>query len=110
LAEELRRAGRFGLRVIPDNSATVRAGVVGLAFATTPRAAWYVPLGHVNIEPQRQVEPQAADRPQSAFDFADTTPERPAAASTAAAGSKGAALLAEEQPRRVAFGVTEALA
>src|SRR5262245_6489450 len=46
VASELRRAGRFGMRVIPDNSSAVRAGIVGIAFATTSRAAWYVPLAH----------------------------------------------------------------
>src|SRR5262245_29918907 len=41
LAADLRRAGRFGMRVIPDNSSAVRAGVIGLAFADAPRAASY---------------------------------------------------------------------
>jgi DNA polymerase-1 len=82
LAADLRRAGRFGMRVIPDHSSAVRAGIVGLAFATTPRAAWYVPLGHHAVpaaskpdaEPSAGrllVEPGAGSRSQSLFDFAE---------------------------------------
>ena len=46
LVDELRAARRFGLRVIPDAGAAVRAGIGGLAFATSARSARYVPLGH----------------------------------------------------------------
>jgi DNA polymerase-1 len=46
LRDELRDAGRFALRVLPDGAASVRAGIVGLAFATRERAARYIPLGH----------------------------------------------------------------
>jgi DNA polymerase-1 len=44
LAEELQRAGRFGLRVLADGPSATRAGIVGLSFATAPRQARYVPL------------------------------------------------------------------
>jgi DNA polymerase-1 len=47
LAAELRTAGRFALSVLPDAPVAVRAGIVGVAFATGPRKAWYVPLGHL---------------------------------------------------------------
>jgi DNA polymerase-1 len=44
LTEALRRAGRFGLRVLPDAPAAMRAGIVGLSFSIGPRQARYVPL------------------------------------------------------------------
>ena len=44
LAEALRGAGRFALRVLPDRPTAMLASIVGLAFATAPRRAWYVPL------------------------------------------------------------------
>ena len=47
LAAELKAAGRFALRVLPDSPAAVQAGIVGLAFSIAPRQAWYVPIGHV---------------------------------------------------------------
>jgi DNA polymerase-1 len=46
LVDELRTAGRFGLRVLADSPSAVRAGIVGLAFSTTTRSARYVPLRH----------------------------------------------------------------
>ena len=46
LIGELRTAGRFALRVLPDGPASVRAGIVGLTFSIRDRSAWYVPLGH----------------------------------------------------------------
>ena len=45
LAGELRAAGRFSLRVLPDGPAAVEAGIVGIAFATAPRSARYAPIG-----------------------------------------------------------------
>ncbi len=44
LVDELRGAGRFALRVLPDRPTAMLATIVGLAFATRPRRAWYVPL------------------------------------------------------------------
>jgi DNA polymerase-1 len=44
LVNELRSAGRFGLRVLGDATSATRARIVGLAFSTTPRRARYVPL------------------------------------------------------------------
>jgi DNA polymerase-1 len=46
LAERLRAAGRFALRVLPDGPTAMRAAIVGLAFSTAPRDADYVPTGH----------------------------------------------------------------
>ena len=44
LAAELRAAGRFGLRVLPDAPSSMRAGIVGISFSTAPRRARYIPL------------------------------------------------------------------
>ena len=44
LAGELRRAGRFALRVLPDAPAAMRAGIVGLSFSTAKYQARYVPF------------------------------------------------------------------
>ena len=44
LAAELRRAGRFGFRVLPDQPSAMRTGIAGLAFSIGPRQARYVPL------------------------------------------------------------------
>ncbi len=45
LADELRRAGRFALRILPDAPTATRAGIVGLSFSTAERQARYVPIG-----------------------------------------------------------------
>jgi DNA polymerase-1 len=44
LVEDLRKAGRFALRVLPDAPSAMRASIVGLSFSTTPHQARYVPL------------------------------------------------------------------
>jgi len=46
LADRLRAAGRFALRVLPDGPTSMLASIVGLAFSTAPRDADYVPIGH----------------------------------------------------------------
>jgi DNA polymerase-1 len=46
LVERLKRAGHAAIRVLPDTPAAMRAGIVGIAFSTTPRDADYVPIGH----------------------------------------------------------------
>jgi len=46
LGERLRAAGAFSMRVLPDAPSSMRAGIVGLAFASAPRDAEYVPTGH----------------------------------------------------------------
>ncbi|MFI5302064.1 MAG: DNA polymerase, partial [Polyangiales bacterium] len=57
-AAQLRAAGRFALRVLPDSTTAVRAGIVGIAFSTTVREARYVPLRHQGMHngPQLSVE------------------------------------------------------
>jgi DNA polymerase-1 len=44
LADDLRTAGRFGFRVLPDAPAAMRCGIVGIAFSTAYRQARYVPM------------------------------------------------------------------
>jgi DNA polymerase-1 len=44
LVSTLRGAGRFGLRVLPDAPAAMRAGMVGISFSTATRQARYVPM------------------------------------------------------------------
>jgi DNA polymerase-1 len=46
LAARLKSAGRFSLRVLPDQPSAMRGSIVGLAFSTAPRDADYVPIGH----------------------------------------------------------------
>jgi DNA polymerase-1 len=44
LAAELKEAGRFGVRVLPDAPSAMRSGIAGLAFSIRGRHARYVPL------------------------------------------------------------------
>jgi DNA polymerase-1 len=44
LASELKAAGRFGFRVLPDAPSSMRSGIAGLAFSIRARHARYVPL------------------------------------------------------------------
>jgi DNA polymerase I len=44
LADELKGVSRFGLRVLPDAPAAMRAGIVGLSFSTAARRARYVSI------------------------------------------------------------------
>ena len=44
LAGDLRAAGRFALRVLPDAPSSMRSGIVGMSFALAPRRARYVPI------------------------------------------------------------------
>jgi len=46
LVGELTRARRFGVCVLAEGPVAVRTGIAGIAFATAPRRARYVPLGH----------------------------------------------------------------
>jgi DNA polymerase-1 len=50
LAERLRAAGRFGLRILPDRATAMRASIVGLSFSTSPHDADYVPTGHRGLD------------------------------------------------------------
>jgi DNA polymerase-1 len=55
LAKSLEAAGRFGLHVLTDSPAAVRAGIVGLAFSAGPRSARYVPLRHQRVHGAAQL-------------------------------------------------------
>ena len=48
LVAQLRAAGEFACRVIPDQPLAIRARIVGIAFSTGDRQARYVPIGHEN--------------------------------------------------------------
>jgi DNA polymerase-1 len=50
LIDDLRAAGEFALRIIPDQPAAMRASIVGIAFSTADRQARYVPMGHEGDE------------------------------------------------------------
>jgi DNA polymerase-1 len=60
LAEDLRQAGRFALRVLSTSAPAVQADIVGLAFATGTRQARYVPLRHRALDSGPLVEPRVA--------------------------------------------------
>jgi DNA polymerase-1 len=60
LADRLAAAGAFALRVLPDQPTAMRAGIVGLAFSTTPREADYVPTGHRALGETASVPVQVA--------------------------------------------------
>jgi len=44
LSASIRQAGRIGLHVVSDGASPLRARVIGVAVATAPRTAWYVPV------------------------------------------------------------------
>src|SRR4051794_15280183 len=46
LAERLRTAGSFAMRILPGAPSAMRASIVGMAFAAGPRDADYIPTGH----------------------------------------------------------------
>ena len=48
LLAELRAAGEFSIRVIPDRPSAMLASIVGIAFSTADRQARYIPLGHTD--------------------------------------------------------------
>jgi DNA polymerase I len=58
LVGRLRAARRFGLRVLPDGPALVRAGIVGIAVSTAEHWARYLPLRHAGMHsgPQLTVD------------------------------------------------------
>ena len=66
LAVDLKTAGRFALRVLPDAPAAMRASIVGLSFSTGPHHARYVPFTAGN--------PPAAVGSNGGFAF-DSEPE-----------------------------------
>ena len=60
LADRLKAAGAFALRVLPDQPAAMRAGIAGLAFSAAPRDADYVPVGHRTLGAVAPVSLQVA--------------------------------------------------
>jgi DNA polymerase-1 len=46
LIADLRTAGEFAMRVIPDQGSAMRAAIVGISFSREARLARYVPFGH----------------------------------------------------------------
>ena len=46
LVDDLRKAGEFALRVIPDQPTAMSAAIVGIAVSTADRQARYIPMGH----------------------------------------------------------------
>jgi len=50
LTQELRAAGRFGLKVVADDPAPMRARFVGIALSAREGHARYVPLGHRSLD------------------------------------------------------------
>ena len=50
LIAELRQAGEFALRVIPDQWSSMRAAIVGLSFSHEARRARYIPIGHAGSD------------------------------------------------------------
>ena len=63
LVETLMRAGRFGIRVLPDAPAAMRAGIVGISFSNAPRHARYVPLSIGRSDGGLFGSAEAGDRP-----------------------------------------------
>ncbi len=57
---ELRQAGRFALRVLPDTPSAMRAAIVGLSFSTRARQARYVPLVASGLGFDGGLDPRAA--------------------------------------------------
>jgi DNA polymerase-1 len=64
LVAELRAAGEFALRVIPDQSSAMRASIVGLSFSHEARRARYVPIGHDGGDASGDLLAAAAAPPQ----------------------------------------------
>ena len=64
LVEQLRSAGRIGLRVLPDAPSAMRAQIVGLSFSVAPHQARYVPIASGQAE--GLFGPQAGDAPADA--------------------------------------------
>ena len=60
LIDELRQAGEFAFRIIPDSPSAMRARIVGIAFSTRDRQARYLPLGHDNADSKDDLLASAA--------------------------------------------------
>ena len=60
LAERLRSAGAFAMRILPDEPSSMRASIVGMAFSMAPRDADYVPTGHRGLTDIPSLPPDVA--------------------------------------------------
>jgi DNA polymerase-1 len=60
LAADLRAAGRFALRVLPDTPSAMRAGIVGVSFSMKARHARYVPFTAAGLGFDGGIDPRAA--------------------------------------------------
>jgi len=60
LVDGLAGAGRFGLRVLTDRRAPLVARIAGIAVATAPRQARYLPLGHTGLDAATEFTPAEA--------------------------------------------------
>jgi DNA polymerase-1 len=49
VATRVRTAGRVALKILTDAPSPMRARIVGIALATAPHVAWYVPLRHAGM-------------------------------------------------------------
>ena len=100
LAQDLKAAGRFAMRVLPDLPAAVRAGIVGLAFSTAPRHAWYVPVGHVdaNATPEAHPNANSVGRHASLFDAPDDDAYAPLRSASSAPSASSSAILDALKP------------
>jgi DNA polymerase I len=49
VVSDVRAAGRAAIRVLTDQAASIRAGIVGIALSVAPRTARYIPLRHAGM-------------------------------------------------------------
>jgi DNA polymerase-1 len=98
VADELKAAGRFAMRVLPDSPAAVRAGIVGLAFSVGARQAWYVPIGHVQKADTSNTASNGDPKRVALQDNLFALPEDDASASLRSASSAPSAILEALKP------------
>ena len=60
LYSTLKVVGRIGLRVLTDGRSPLVARMAGIAFATAPRQARYLPLGHTGLDAATEFGPAVA--------------------------------------------------
>jgi DNA polymerase-1 len=64
LLAQLRDAGEFAIRLIPDRPSAMLASIVGIAFSTADRQARYLPLGHQSSDNSGDLLATATAPPQ----------------------------------------------
>jgi DNA polymerase-1 len=60
LVDALAGSDRHALHMLTDTPVAMRAAIVGLAFATAPRSARYVPIGHTALDAPAEFSPADA--------------------------------------------------